>query len=73
MRTIERTAKGVVIEITYLEIKEKGFDIIWDEIREIFSEEKYTIVGSKEKSDNKIHLIYLEKINPPRQISDIIR
>lgn len=43
MKTIERTAKKIVIEITKAEMKQKGFDAIWDEIRENFSANLYEI------------------------------
>ena len=36
MRTTERTNKRITIEVTKNEIDKKGFDTLWDEIREIY-------------------------------------
>jgi hypothetical protein len=57
MKIIERTSKRIVIETTKSEIKQMGFDAIWDEIRIEFSSNLYEI-ESFESSD-KIVLIKL--------------
>ena len=36
MRTTERTNKRITIEVTKIELSQKGFDSLWDEIREIY-------------------------------------
>jgi len=70
MRTLERTTDGVIIEVTSSEILEKGFDLVWDEIREVFPENSFVIKKAEEKIDKKIILIYLKKIKKLNQSSD---
>jgi len=59
MRTTERTNKRITIEVTKIEISQKGFDSLWDEVREIYPEILYD-VESVEKSDDKVVIIKLK-------------
>ena len=61
MKTIEKTNKKVIVEITSIELNEKGFDILWDDIREIYPENIYDVEGTEEKNGGKIILITLIK------------
>lgn len=60
MRTIERTAKKILIEATKFEINQKGFDYIWDEVREIYPENLYEIDNIEESKEGKVILIKLK-------------
>lgn len=60
MKTIERTAKRILIEATKNEIVQKGFDALWDEIREIYPENLYEIDFIEESKDKKIVNIKLK-------------
>jgi len=59
MRTIERTSKKITIEATQMEIDKKGFDVLWDEIREIYPETVYSIESVEPSYDVKIIIIKL--------------
>lgn len=60
MRTIERTAKKILIEATKSEIKNRGFDAIWDEIRAIYSTNLYIIDSVEDSEDGKLVFIRLK-------------
>ena len=60
MRTTERTNKRIIIEATKNEISQKGFDSLWDEIREIYPENLYDIESVKNSDDGKIVTINLK-------------
>lgn len=61
MKTIDKTNKKVIVEITSLEIADKGFDALWDEIREVYPEHIYEVEGTDETFEGKIILITLIK------------
>jgi hypothetical protein len=60
MKTIERTAKKILIEATKYEIKQKGFDALWDEVREIYPDNLYEVDGVEESADGKLLFIKLK-------------
>ena len=61
MRTTERTNKRITIEVTKNEIDKKGFDTLWDEIREIYICELYEVESIEGPDDeNKIVIITLK-------------
>jgi hypothetical protein len=60
MKTIERSAKKILIEATKYEINQKGFDSIWDEIREIYPDTLYEVDSIEESRDGKILSIRLK-------------
>jgi intein-encoded DNA endonuclease-like protein len=58
MILVSKTLKKVVIEVHTKEIEDKGFDYIWDKIREVYKINDYeifTIEKSKDKS-----LVFIE-------------
>lgn len=62
MKTIERTAKKILIEATKIELNQKGFDVLWDEIREIYSSNIFEIESIENSKDDKILFIRLKLI-----------
>lgn len=60
MKTIERTPKKIVIEATKTEIGQKGFDVLWDDVREIYPASLYDVDGFESKNDGKIFTIQLK-------------
>lgn len=58
-RLANKISSSTIIEVTCKEILDKGFDKIWDEIREIYTYEEYEIESVKESHDGKIFTIYL--------------
>lgn len=44
MRVITKTPKKVVLEIEKSTINKKGFDYVWDEIRDVFLEKDFIIL-----------------------------
>ena len=59
MKTIEKTSKKVVIEITDSELREKCFDAVWDSIREIYPQTTYIVDSSDIFNEGKIILVTL--------------
>jgi len=62
MRTIERTAKKILIEATKIELTKKGFDAIWDEVRDIYPENLYDVESITKSEDEKLVFIRLKLI-----------
>lgn len=62
MRTIERTAKKILIEATKYELNKKGFDAIWDEVREIYPDNLYDVESITKSEDEKLVFIRLKLI-----------
>ena len=60
MKTVERTAKKITIEATQSEMDQKGFDALWDEIREVYVENLYEVDNIEESEDKKIITIKLK-------------
>lgn len=61
MKTIEKTTKYVIVEITEDELLTVGFDKTWDNIREIYPNHLYEISDVKEINEGKIFLAKLTK------------
>jgi hypothetical protein len=59
MKTIERTAKKILIEATKYEMNYKGFDALWDEVRDIYPAIIYEVESIEESEDEKFLLIRL--------------
>jgi hypothetical protein len=53
MKIAAKTTKKVILEVSKNDIDLKGFDYIWDEIRDKFSQDKYQLfsIDSLEKED----------------------
>ena len=62
-KLVDKTMMTAVIEVTLGELNEKGFDRIWDEIREHYPKKDYTIDNVKTCTNGKIYLITLRSIN----------
>ena len=60
MKTIERTAKKILIEVTRSEINHKGFDFLWDEVREIYPDNLYDVEGIDISENEKLIFIKLK-------------
>nr|QBM02723.1 hypothetical protein [uncultured archaeon] len=43
MKIIDRSNKAAIVEITNIELKQRGFDAIWDDIRKEFTENLYEV------------------------------
>ena len=60
MRTSERTAKKILIEATKNELLKKGFDAMWDEVREIYPDNLYDVESITKSEDEKLVFIRLK-------------
>lgn len=60
MRTLDRTARRITVETTKNEINQKGFDNLWDELREIYPSTLYDIDSIRAFEGDKIVLITLK-------------
>jgi len=67
MRLVIRTLKKVVIEVTNKEIKEKGFDYIWDKIRNVYKVNDYEIFIIETNQEKQITYIELLLDGMPSQ------
>ena len=63
MKAISKTLNRIVIEITSKELDNKGFDDIWDEIREIYPKEIYDTENIKKTNQGSIITIILVRKN----------
>jgi hypothetical protein len=52
-KLIYKDLDKIIVEITSSEFEEKGFDVIWDEIREVY-DNKYKLIEHYYSNDNKI-------------------
>jgi len=59
MKLVDKSMTTAVIEVTLNELKEKGFDKIWDEIRLIYPAQDYELDSVRESHDGKILLMTL--------------
>jgi len=62
MKVISKTLNKVVVEITIQEINKKGFDNIWDGIREIYPDSLYD-VEEVDKKNKGFVIIVLQRKN----------
>lgn len=63
MKLIEKRENFVIIEITAAEMRSLGFDVVWDDIRNVYNEKEYIIESVTKNHDGKILLIKLIKNN----------
>jgi hypothetical protein len=68
-KLIYRDLDRVIVEITKIEYDDKGFDIVWDEIRIVYKEE-YELVEHYYSNDEKIINFVLEKKQKKEKIFD---
>lgn len=60
MELIQETLEKIVYSVTSKEIEKKGFDTLWDEIRNIHGVHKYDVLSiAADKSNNNIYFIEL--------------
>lgn len=62
MKLVDKTLTTVIIEATMNEVKDKGFDKIWDDIREIYKPDDYELDNIRQSHDKKIILITLKSL-----------
>lgn len=61
MRLISKTINKVVLETTFQELESKGFDEIWDNIRNVYCEDEYNTQKIHTDSKYKLITITMEK------------
>jgi hypothetical protein len=52
-KLIYKDLDKIIVEITSSEFEEKGFDVIWDEIRGVY-DNRYQLIEHYYSNDNKI-------------------
>lgn len=62
MNIVTKTVTKVVLETTKKEIQEMGFDELWEEVREQFPRNQYSVFSIDSKP-NDDELIYIELIS----------
>jgi hypothetical protein len=62
MRTIQKTTKKILIEITSDEMNIHGFDRLWDDIRAVYPVEKFDVESAIEISEGKLIIIELRRV-----------
>lgn len=71
-KLIYKDLDKIIIEITIVEFNEKGFDVIWDEIREVYKEE-YKLFFHYYSNENKIIKFILKRnIENKEESSDLV-
>jgi hypothetical protein len=60
MELIQKTLEKIVISVTAREIEKKGFDFIWDKVRDAYVVNKFDVLSiSADKNNNNIYFIEL--------------
>lgn len=60
MELIQKTLEKIVISVTAREIEKKGFDFIWDKVREAYVVNKFDVLSiAADKNNNSIYFIEL--------------
>jgi len=63
MELVQKTLEKIVISVTSKEIEKKGFDFIWDKVRDAYSVNKFEVLSiSADKKNNNIYFIELSQI-----------
>lgn len=58
MELVQKTLEKVVISVTAREIEKKGFDFIWDKVRDAYAVHKFDVLSiSADKKNNGIYFI----------------
>ena len=63
MKTVEKTSRRVIIEMTSEEIAKNGFENLWDEVRGIYPSKMYELHSIKETIIGMIVEIELRPIS----------
>ena len=60
MQLVQKTLEKIVISVTAREIEKKGFDQIWDKVRDAYSVGKFDVLSiAADKKNNNIYFIEL--------------
>ena len=60
MELIQKTLEKIVISVTAREIDKKGFDFIWDKVRDAYDVNKFDVLSiAADKKNNNIYFIEL--------------
>lgn len=70
MKLVDKTITTAVIEVTANELKQKGFDVVWDDIRVIYPATEYALDNIKENHDGKIFLLTLRSLKFYKMLDD---
>jgi hypothetical protein len=63
MELVQKTLEKIVISVTAKEIDKKGFDFIWDKVRDAYSVNKFEVLSiSADQKNNNIYFIELAQI-----------
>ena len=63
MELVQKTLEKIVISVTAKEIDKKGFDFIWDKVRDAYSVNKFEVLSiSADQKNNTIYFIELAQI-----------
>ena len=63
MELVQKTLEKIVISVTSKEIEKKGFDFIWDKVRDAYSVNKFEVLSiSADQKNNNIYFIELAQI-----------
>ena len=56
MKTIEKTSRRIIIELTSEEIKKNGFENLWDDIRAIYPSKAYDLNSINETANGIVSI-----------------
>jgi hypothetical protein len=60
MELIQKTLEKIVISVTAREIDKKGFDFIWDKVRDAYDVNKFDVLSiAADKKNNNVYFIEL--------------
>lgn len=63
MKTVEKTSRRILLELTLEEIKKFGFENLWDDIRVIYPTKLYDLYAIEESVKGMIVTIELRPVN----------
>lgn len=62
MKPVQKTLNTIVISVTAKEIENKGFDQLWDQVRELYAVDKFDVLSiAADKKNNNIYFIELAR------------
>ena len=60
MQLIQKTLEKIVISVTAREIEKKGFDYLWDKVRDVYAVNKFDVLSiTADQKNNSIYFIEL--------------
>lgn len=63
MKLVTKTLSKVVLEIKNSEIKTRGFESIWDDIRKLYSKKQYDIDNVGSQGNDDVIFVELKSVN----------